>query len=169
VGEEWFEFSEDYMFTEGYIGKELKLLADAQFPNPVVAEIRSAKIKIKKIPLSYDKRDDREVLRMAESDGRVLITLDDHFWNDKKFPLHFLKLGIIYIAERPSDHDRILQAFGLAYGCFAKKYPLDWWGQMKIRAVVSEFEIKMHTWKGKKEGYKMRLHRGRLFARETMK
>jgi Domain of unknown function (DUF5615) len=163
---EWFEISESDWLEPGLPRKELKLLADAQVPEPVVIEIRSATIKISTLSVAMRRQPDVNVLQLAQRQGRVLLTLDADFWDDRKHPLQGLAGGIIYVAEPPDQHDRILRAFGLVYGCFAKNYPLDWWGQMKIRAVVGEFSIKHRTWEGKVATDKMRLRKGFLEAKE---
>lgn len=74
--------------------------------------------------------------------------------------------GIIYIDVPPDDHDRILNALGLVYSCFAKSYPRDWWPQMKVRGVIDRFELKMHNWEGKTIRYQITLKNGRVFATE---
>jgi len=164
---EWFEISDEDWLEPGFKGRKLKLLADAQIPGPVVAEIMGAKIAIEVIPETARNCSDADVLVLAQKRGRVLLTLDRDFWDDRKHPLQKVKTGIIYVAESPEQHERILRAFGFVYGCFAKSYPLDWWNSMKVRATVGEFEIKMRTWQGKIARYRMRLRRGYLVAKEV--
>ena len=94
------------------------------------------------------------------------MTLDNDFWSDRLYPLQRVKRGIIYVAEPPSKHERILHAFGLVHGCFARSYPLEWWSHMKVRAVLGEFEIKMRNWEGRVARYRMRLRNGYLVAKE---
>jgi hypothetical protein len=103
---------------------------------------------------------------LAQKQGLVLVTLDHGFWDDRKYPLQNVRRGIIFIDERADQHERILRAFGLVYGSFAKSYPLDWWNQMKVKGKVGEFLIKMRTWEGKVAKYKMRLEKGYLVAKE---
>ena len=50
--DEWFEISDSDWLEDGFIGKELKLVVDTQFPQPVFQEIRAAGIKIDQIPSS---------------------------------------------------------------------------------------------------------------------
>ena len=164
--DEWFEISDSDWLEDGFTGKELKLVVDAQFPIPVLLEIKAAGIKTSEVPSSHKRRGDSDILAFAEKQKKVLLTLDADFWDDRKHALHTLRTGIIYIAESPANHDRILRAFGLVYGCFAKSYPLDWWPQLKVRGVVGSFELKMRNWEGKTIGYQMTLKGGRLFARE---
>lgn len=123
-------------------------------------------IKIDQIPSSQKRRDDTDILALAEKQEKVLLTLDKDFWDDRKHPLHTLKTGIIYIAESPAFHDRILRAFGIVYGCFAKSYPLDWWSQIKVRGILGSFELKICNWEGRTVGYQMTLKSGRLLVRE---
>lgn len=164
---EWFEVSDDFWLDPGFVGKELKLLADSQVPEPVVQEIRKASIKIATLPDQFKHRPDTSVLQLAQAQGRVLLTLDSDFWDDRKHPLHSVLGGIIYVAEPPNQYNRILTAFGLLYGGFAKTYPLDRWGQLKVRAVVNEFVIKMPSFKGTVAIYKMQLRKGVLVAKEV--
>lgn len=163
---DWFETSVQDSFPSHFTPKRLKLLADAQLPGSVVEELRSAGITIKQLAVSERHIADSGVLSLAQKSGRVLLTLDDDFWNDRVYPLHTLRSGIIVVAEPPDKHLRVLKAFGLVYGCFAKSFPLDWWGRMKVRATVREFELKVHTWQGRTSRYKMRLRRGRVVAKE---
>jgi Domain of unknown function (DUF5615) len=163
---DWFEISDDLWRDPRVKGKKLKLLADEQVPARVLAEMREAKIAVDALPAGAKRTPDPSVLSIAQKKGRVLLTLDGGFWNDHKHPLHQLRTGIIYVAEPPDAHDRILRAFGLVYGCFAKSYPLDWWRQMKVRATVGEFELKMRSRESKIVRYRMRLRGGQVLARE---
>jgi hypothetical protein len=163
--DDWFEVSDrDWLPT--FKPKQLRLLADAQVPEPVVSEIASAGISIKRLSLQAGRSGDPTVLQLAERSGRVLLTLDQDFWNDRAYPLQAVQRGIIFVAEPPDEQDRVLRAFGLVYGCFAKSYPLDWWNHMKVRAVLGEFEIKTRTWQGKVAKYRMKLRGGYVVAKE---
>jgi len=164
--EEWFEVSDEDWLDPRFIGKDLKLLADAQMPQPVIQEIGSAGIKVETLSQALRRHPDDNVLQLAQRTRRVLLTLDADFWDDRKHPLQTVHGGIIYVAEPPGQHDRILRAFGLVYGCFARSYPLDWWSHMKIKAVVGGFFIKMCTRQGNVARYRMRLQNGRLVAKE---
>ena len=163
---EWFEVSDRDWLGPGFKGKKIKIVADAMVPNGVVAEIAGAGISIEVMDRAVRHQSDPAVLNFAHRRGRVLLTLDRDFWDDKKYPLQSVRTGIIYIAEPPDSPDLILRAFGLVYGCFAKSYPLDWWHQMKVKAHVGEFEIKMRTWQGRISRYRLRLRRGFVEAKE---
>lgn len=163
----WFEISEKDWLNTRVKSKKIKLLADAQFPENVIREYLVAKINIKKIVPSCKNYPDTRILEIAAKMGCVLLTLDNDFWNDRKFPLHLIKNGIIYITEPPNFHERIMKAFGLIYGCFVKNFPLDWWYGMKVKAIMDEFEIKKCTNEGNIGKYKMRLRGGNLIAKEN--
>jgi hypothetical protein len=98
--------------------------------------------------------------------GRVFLTLDSDFWNDRKHPLHSVLNGVIYIAEPPDQYDRIMRAFGLIYGCFARNYPLDWRVHMKVKGTVCGFDIKSRDNEGKVARYRMKLRQGYSVAKE---
>ena len=165
--EDWFEVSDEDWLDPKFKPKTLKLLADAQVPETVVQEINGAGISIETMREGAKGRPDPDVLQLAQKRGRVLLTLDGDFWDDRKYPLQVVQRGIIFVAEAPEQHERILRAFGLVYGCFAKSYPLDWWNHMKVRAMLGEFEIKMRTWEGKVAKYRMKLLGGRVVAKEA--
>lgn len=57
-------------------------------------------------------RDDPAVLGVAKKEGKVLLTLDADFWNDRKYPLHQVH-GIIFVDVPPDDIDSILRSLGL--------------------------------------------------------
>jgi hypothetical protein len=133
---------------------------------PILEKLRAAKIDFDSLPPSGRRESDVGVLARAEQHDRALLTLDGDFWNDRKHPVHRLRTGIIYVAEPPDQYDRILRALGLVYGCFAKSYPLDWLDQMKAKARVGEFELKMRNWENKIVRYQLRLSGGHLMVRE---
>jgi len=137
-------------------------------PLPIIKELRGAKIPVKSaLEEDLSKRDDWVIVQAAKKRGRVLLTLDADFWDDRKYPVHRVH-GIIFVDVSPSDISGILAALGLFYGCFAQRYPLDWWQAMKARATPKGFNIKIHTWEGHNVRYEFRLTLGRrLEAREV--
>lgn len=147
--------------------KKLKLYADASVPLPIIEELRGAKIPVKSaLEEDLRKRDDWTIVQAAKKQGRVLLTLDADFWDDRKYPLHRVH-GIVFVDVSPSDISGILAALGLFYGCFAQRYPLDWWRAMKARATPQVFNIKVHTWEGRNQQYEFRLTSDKRFmARE---
>ena len=90
---------------------------DAQVPEPIVREIGRAGISIETLSARTRRSGDPTVLQLAQKQGRVLLTLDADFWNDRTYPLQAVQRGIIFVAESPDEHDRILRAFGFVYGC----------------------------------------------------
>lgn len=163
---EWLEVPHHDWPSPKFRAKKLKLLADAQIPQPVLEEMKANGVSIDALDVNARSLDDRGVLRLAQERRRVLLTLDADFWDDRRHPLQSVSSGIIYIAEPPSNADRVLEAFVFVYWCFAKHYPLDWWNHMKVRGRVRQFEVKMRTWEGKTARQKIALRHGRIVARE---
>lgn len=165
---DWFEVAETDWLPPLTASKKLKLYADASVPLPIIKELRGAKIPIQSAleeGLSTD--DDWTIMGAAKRQGKVLLTTDADFWDDRKFPLHQAH-GIIFVDVSPSDIEGILAALGLLYGCFAQRYPLDWWQAMKARATPQGFTLKIHNWEGHNQEYQFRLTSDkRLVAREV--
>jgi len=165
---EWFEVSESDWLPPLTPTKKLKLFADAGVPATMVKELRNAGISVESASdRGLSNADDQTVLGVARKQGKVLLTMDADFWNETKFPVHQVH-GIIFVDVSPSDIDDALQALGLLYGCFAEKYPLDWWQGMKARATPQGFILKIRTWEGCNQQYEFRLSGDkRLMVREA--
>jgi predicted nuclease of predicted toxin-antitoxin system len=164
--EEWFQVSEHDWLPKGFKGKKLKLLLDENIPTVVANEIRSKKICAKSLPGELRGHSDNNILQFSEKNNLVLLTTDQDFWDDKKFPLNQLKTGIIILFEPVQKHNLLLRSFGLVYGCFAKNYPLNWWNKMKIKAILGEFEVKIFSFENIVVKYRLRLKKGYLEAKE---
>ena len=164
---DWFEVSETDWLPPLTPTKKLKLFADASVPVPIIKEIRGAKIPVQSaLDEGLSAGDDLAVIGAAKKQGKVLLTMDADFWDDRKFPVHQVH-GVIFVDVSPSDIEGILTALGLLYGCFAQRYPLDWWRGMKARATPQGFILKIHTWEGRNQQYEFRLTGDkRLMARE---
>jgi hypothetical protein len=88
---EWFEISDKDCLETRFRGKKLQLMADAQFPGPVVAEIRAAKIAVEAVDSKVKARPDPDILSFTQKKGRVLLTLNRDFWDDRRYPLQTVK------------------------------------------------------------------------------
>jgi len=165
---DWFEVTETDWLPPLTPSKKLKLYADASVPVPIIKELRGAKIPIESaLEEGLSTHDDRTIMGAAKRQGKVLLTMDANFWDDRKFPLHQAH-GIIFVDVSPSDIEGILAALGLLYGCFAQRYPLDWWQAMKARATPRGFTLKIHNWEGHNQEYQFRLTSDKgLVAREV--
>jgi len=145
----WFEVSETDWLPPLTPTKKLKLYADASVPVPIIKELRGAKIPVQSaLEEGLSNLDDQAIIATAKKQGKVLLTMDADFWDDREFPLHQAH-GIIFVDVSPSDIEGILAAVGLLYRCFAERYPLDWWQGMKARATPESFVLKIHTWEGR--------------------
>ncbi len=98
----WFEISDDFWVDPEVKPKKLKLFADAQFPKPIIEELRDAKISVRPpVEKGLKSRSDSDILQHANKAGYVLLPLDKDFWDDKKYPVQKVR-GIIFIDEPSS-------------------------------------------------------------------
>ena len=75
-----------------------KLLADENVPWPLVKLLRSMGVDIEWIPdTNYRGISDKEVVRIANNNGRIILTRDSDFL--KVYLRKDARYGIIYIAE----------------------------------------------------------------------
>jgi predicted nuclease of predicted toxin-antitoxin system len=163
---DWFEIEEALWLDSHSQPKKLKLCADANVPREIIAELRRAGIPV--VAASEEglaKRSDEEILAWTKRIGRVLLTLDRDFWDDRKFPLR-KSPGIIFIDVKSEKSDDILHAFGLLYGTFASSYSLDWWDEMKVRAKREGYVLRMRSREGRGVEYAIKLVGKQLYARE---
>ena len=123
----WFDISDLDWLGDQRPRKKVKLIARMHsFQTRMVAELRAAGIAVEKIAKKIRRQPDSAILELAQNEGRIPLTIDGDFWDDRKHPLQRVRTGVIYVAEEPGQHDRVLRAFGLVYGCFAKSFFLDW-------------------------------------------
>ena len=94
----------------------------------------------------------------------MLLTLDRHFWNDRKFPLQKLP-GVIFIDIPPDRVDEALEAFWLVYETLARF--LGNWKKMKIRASRNGYFVKGISWDGGIVRYEFKVVEGRVLVRES--
>ena len=120
---QWFEFSPKDWLDDHFQTKRLKLIADAQVPDPVIAEITTAKTSFDRLPWRLRTHSDRNVLSYAERKHRVLLTLDGDIWDDRKYPLHTISAGIIYVAEASRATHECPPCFRSRVACCSKSYP----------------------------------------------
>jgi len=163
---DWFDISDELWLDPQIQPKKLKLCTDANIPLEVVEEIRQAGIPVR---TAYEDKiathSDKAILAWAKRSKRILLTLDRHFWDDKRFPLQNVP-GIIFIDVPPDNVDNILKSFGLIYGTFACSYHLDWWEGTKARAIPDGYVLRFWNWKGRTVEYAVKLKSGILLARE---
>ena len=164
---DWFDINESDWLPPTKSTKKLKLYADASVPFPIIKELRDAKIPVKAaVEDGFSSRGDPAIINAARKRGRVLLTLDGDFWDDKKFPLHQAH-GVVFVDVPPHDIKGILDAIGLLCVCFAKNYPLNWWRSMKAKCTAHNFTLKIHTWEGRNVSYELKLSgSGQLLAKE---
>lgn len=146
---EWHEFpwNEALAMPRGP-HKQLKLYADANIPKPVIDELRAAGLAVDSATESgLDSHPDENILQRARRLGRVILTMDRDFWDDRKHPLQ-KSPGIIFIDVAPDQLDKALEGLAKFYVLFAQTYPLDWWNETKARVTANGFVIKGRSWEG---------------------
>ena len=109
--------------------------------------------------------DDLSIWEEARRQGRVLLTMDRGFWNDRRFPLQKCP-GVIFLDVSPDKAERAVDALAVFFALFAQHYPLDWWDEIKVRVRIDGFVIKMRTWEGRdiEEEYRLASN-GKLWTR----
>jgi len=85
--DDWFEVPAEDWLKPKFMGKELKLLADAHVPEAVIQEISGAAISIEAKREAAKGRPDPDVVQLAQKGGRVPLTLGRGFRDDRKHPL----------------------------------------------------------------------------------
>lgn len=164
--DEWFELSDDLWLEPGEKRQKPRLLADHNVPRALVDEIRAHGIAVKTAQeLGVARLQDEELLSRTKREGLILLTMDEDFWSDRKYPLH-RSGGIIFIdlPKMSSTASLGLQMLFL----FAKSIGGDWRNGLKARATSDKFEIKLISYLGKKAAYQVRLIKKSLHAREMI-
>jgi hypothetical protein len=146
--------------------KKLKLYVDINVPDPLVIELRTAGLILQ---LARDwgpsGRRDKSISQEARRLGLVLLTMDEDFWQDKKYLLE-TTAGVIYVCISPDEPERAVDGIARFYALFGKYYPLDWWKGTKARVYEHGFIIRTRTWKGRVTEEEFRLSEsGKLFTR----
>ncbi len=163
---EWFEVTDDFWLDPHEIRPKLRLLDDRNISSAVVSALRSAKIDITAAnDLNVGHLPDEDLLNFAAPKGLVILTTENDFWSDRRFPIG-RKGGVIVLEAGPGDVRKCLRAFGLAYGAFLKSLGGHAARGLRIKAGVELFVVKSKSAFGGRAVYEMRLEKGRLLVRE---
>jgi Domain of unknown function (DUF5615) len=159
--EGWFPISSDLWTDFGEIKPKLRIVADANFPSPLIKLMRNRRIDIRTAQsLGLHRLSDEDLLQKVAQRGCVLITLDRDFWSDSKFPLH-QKGGIIFVdgkkeAVGESLGFELMVVFMQSFGT---------WNYGKFRATSKSLYSKIIVG-GAKHEYEIRPIRPGIYARE---
>ena len=162
--EGWFRITSDLWTEFGEIKPKLRLVADENFPLPLVKLLRGRKIDIKTAQsLKLHTLADENLLPKVAELGYVLITLDRDFWSDEKFPLHQCG-GVIFVV---GEDERIGNTLGFELLIAFLKSMGGGMSHGKIRASSDSV-----YWKGtsswtKKFVYEIKAIRPWIYAREV--
>jgi predicted nuclease of predicted toxin-antitoxin system len=165
--DEWFELSDDLWLEPGEKRQKVRLLADHNVPQSLVEEVRAHGITVKTAhELGLARLEDAELLSYAKREGLILLTMDDGFWSDKKYPIH-QSGGIIFLDVSTSASATASRGLQMLF-LFAKSFGGNWHMGLKARATSDKFDLKMISHAGKKAAYEVRLRKNSLYARETI-
>ncbi|HEV2247984.1 MAG TPA: DUF5615 family PIN-like protein [Terriglobia bacterium] len=160
----WFTLTEDLWRSPGEVLPKLRLIADANFSSHLVKLMRQRNIVVRTAQdLQFEKLEDHELLRRVTASRCVLITMDQDFWSDRKFPLH-LWGGLIYIDSRS-------MRFGVTLGFdllteFLASFG-GGWDRLKIKASADKLHMKLISIQNNRVLYEVRVQHGAVFAREA--
>jgi predicted nuclease of predicted toxin-antitoxin system len=128
--------------------KKIKLFADANIPQPLIDELRSAGLVV---DCATDRHiathPDKNIMKVVRKLGSILLTMDSDFWDDRQHPMQKTP-GVIFVDLPPDQISRAIDALAKFYALFAKEFPLDWWSETKARITDKSFTIKMVAWDG---------------------
>jgi hypothetical protein len=160
----WFTISEDMWRDPGEVPRKVRLVADVNFPDPVIHEIEKRGIEVRKATeLGLGRLADDDLLRRVSNEDCVLITMDADFWSDKKIPLHRCG-GLVYVdadgaSFRDSDGLELLIVMLKSLGGLRRG--------VKIKASTKQFFIKNIGDRGQRICYEIRPIRPAVYAREV--
>lgn len=161
----WFEITVDLFLDPGAEAKKLRLYADVNVPKQMIEDIREESIPIiTAVEDGFSSHSDNTIVSRARKLERVLLTFDNDFWNDNKFPLQKIP-GIILIDIPSSRISDALKSFWLVYETFAR-FQGNWY-QMKIRALDNRYFMKGVSWDGDLIRYEVKQEKGVVLAREV--
>lgn len=167
--DEWFDISEDMWVEPNTTPRKLKLCSDASVPQPIIDELRNAGLSVlTAYECNVATHADEAILAWSRRNGRVLLTMDRDFWDDRKFPLQVVP-GVIFLDVPPDSVDEAMSAFGLMYGTFARTYSLEYWWGKKARVTPSRYFLKMRMPEGDVMHYEVKLEAGGLLARQLVR
>ena len=88
-----------------------------------------------------DTADDKTVREKARDLGRVLLTLDQGFWDDRRHPLNDTA-GIVIIAASPEHSLRVAERLAWFWRVYAAATDIRTWKSMKVRVHHERFRVK---------------------------
>jgi predicted nuclease of predicted toxin-antitoxin system len=110
-----------------FLKQKLPLYFDANFPRQLIDDIKQDRAWRKRCSIhsaaqeGNQRRDDKFQLEFCKAKGYVLVTLDDDFMNDRKYPFSRIP-GIIRIVAAKNDADSIEDRLATLLG-FISSFP----------------------------------------------
>jgi hypothetical protein len=166
LSNEWFEIPVLQRF-DGVHPQKLRFCADASVPGPLIRTLRLHKIPIRTaIEAGINRNSDEDIWAWAKRQKKILITFDEDFWSDREFPLLECP-GLIFIDLPPRRVAQAVDAFDLVYITFQNIGLPTWYGR-KIKASIDGYLMKQVSTKGNRTFYQVKIHNGRLYAKELI-
>ncbi len=140
------EETEEYECTKNCPGK-LKILVDENMLDDSLIKKLEKKFNVKKVIKNKGLDDKNVMYNQAMKERRVILTNDQDFYDDHKFPMH-QTCGIIYITPKDIEGTTIaLEKF--LHTLDEKGYKLSrscnfWWIGTKAKVLKTEFIIKFN-------------------------
>jgi predicted nuclease of predicted toxin-antitoxin system len=86
----------------------MRFLADENFPLPVIDRLRLEGHDVLWVGAEFSSTSDKQVLELAEATGRILLTLDQDFWQIAQQRRGRLKRsGVILVRVHPATAKRV--------------------------------------------------------------
>ncbi len=135
---------EEYQCYKTTNGK-LKILVDENILNEKFIKVLRKKFNVKKAIKNRGLDDKNVMFGQAKKDFRVILTKDNDFWNDNKFPMN-KTTGIIIITTQDIDksiialkkflHTLDVEGYDFSRSCN------HWWNGIKVRIRETGYTIK---------------------------
>jgi predicted nuclease of predicted toxin-antitoxin system len=164
--EEWFEFDPDLTLGPGP-HRKAAFYADEDVPQALIEEMRQHGLRVRAARElgAHGKADETHAALCAQK-GWVLITRDEGFWDERRFPTTRSSPGIIILGGR--SEEEIGEAMALVWVLFAKHFPGNSWSGIKARAKPHIFRLRLRDFTGRVVEYDLKLSKDRqLMVREV--
>jgi predicted nuclease of predicted toxin-antitoxin system len=86
----------------------MRLLADENFPKSMVEALRAKGNDVLRVRTDYPGWEDADLLELAESEARIMLTLDKDFWQIAvQRPVPFNQSGVVLFRVHPATPENI--------------------------------------------------------------
>ena len=165
---EWFEVTDDFWLDPHEIRPKLRLLDDRNISSAVVSALRSAKIDITAAnDLNVGHLPDEDLLNFAAPKGLVILTTENDFWSDRRFPIG-RKGGVDRFGSKAGRCKKVSASIRLAYGAFPQSLGGHAARGLRVKAGVELFVVKSNAAFGGRTIYECALKRGAFWCEKSV-